>query len=390
MTTREFDIIVYGASGYTGRLVAEYLQREYGAANRPRWAAAGRSPDKTRAALAEAGVPAALPVIAADADDPSSIAAMAARTRCVLTTVGPYQIYGEPLIAACIASGTDYVDLCGEPVWMRRMIDKHEKAAIAAGARIVFSCGFDSIPFDLGVWFLQREALKEFAAPAVNVKGLVRAMKGKFSGGTAASLNATMADAMRDPSVIGLLKDPYALAPGFGGVQQPNGTKPLFDEETGWHLAPFIMAPINTKNVHRSNALLGALYGADFRYSEMMVAGEGEKGEAMAKMIAGANPLAGPDAPKPGEGPTKEERETGYYDILFIGETARGEKIRASVRGDRDPGYGSTSKMIAEAAIALIDEAREVRGGVWTPAAAMAAPLLKRLEAHAGLKFARE
>ena len=134
----------------------------------------------------------------------------------------------------------------------------------------------------------------------------------------------------------------------------------------------------------------GALYGADFRYNEMMVAGEGEKGEAMAKMIAGANPLAGPDAPKPGEGPTKEERETGYYDILFIGETARGEKIRASVRGDRDPGYGSTSKMIAEAAIALIDEAREVRGGVWTPAAAMAAPLLKRLEAHAGLKFARE
>jgi short subunit dehydrogenase-like uncharacterized protein len=390
MAAREFDIIVYGASGYTGRLVAEYLDRRYGAEGSPKWAAAGRDRAKTAAALKEAGVARDVPIVVADAADPDSISKMASRARVVLTTVGPYQLYGEPLVKAAAELGTDYVDLCGEPVWMRRMIDKYEAAAKASGARIVFSCGFDSIPFDLGVWFLQQEARKEFGEPAASVKGVVRAMKGKFSGGTAASLNATMTDAMRDPSVIGLLKDPFSLAPGFKGAQQPDGTKPIFDEETGWHLAPFIMAPINTKNVHRSNALLGGAYGEDFRYLEMMAAGKGEAGAAAAKAIASANPLAGPDAPKPGEGPTREERETGFYDVLFIGETARGQKIRASVKGDRDPGYGSTSKMIAEAAITLIGEAKAAPGGVFTPAAAMAAPLLKRLEANAGVSFQRE
>ncbi|NWG93167.1 MAG: saccharopine dehydrogenase NADP-binding domain-containing protein [Parvularculaceae bacterium] len=390
MGAREFDIIVYGASGYTGRLVAEYLASEYGGDATLKWAVAGRSAAKLKEVMAQIGAPASVPVIAADASDPASIKAMAARAKCVITTVGPYQLYGEPLVAACAETGTDYVDLCGEPNWMRAMIDKYEAAAKKSGARIVFSCGFDSIPFDLGVWRTQEEAKKEFGAPCLEIKGRVRAMKGKFSGGTAASLKATMAAAFKDPSVIELLKSPFALTPGFIGAEQPSMSKPTLDEATGVWLAPFVMAPINTKNVHRSNFLMGCPYGRDFRYSEMMMTGKGEQGEAIAKAVASDTTLMSEDAPKPGEGPTREERETGFYDILFIGETARGEKIRTHCKGDKDPGYGSTSKMIAESAITLVRDARETKGGVWTPAAAMAAPLSKRLQAKAGLTFGRE
>lgn len=387
---REFDIVVYGATGYTGRLVAEYLAKEYAGDAALKWAMAGRSEAKLKEVRAGIGAPASTPLVVADASVPASLKSMAARAKCVITTVGPYQLYGEPLVAACIDSGTDYVDLCGEPNWMRAMIDKHEAAAKRTGARIVFSCGFDSIPFDLGVWFTQEEAKKEFGEPCREIKGRVRAMKGKFSGGTAASLKETMKAAFKDPSIIELLKSSFALTPGFTGADQPSMSKPMLDEASGVWLAPFVMAPINTKNVHRSNFLLGHAYGKDFRYSEMFMAGKGDQGQATAKAIASDNSLMGEDAPKPGEGPTKEERETGFYDVLFNGETARGEKIRTHCKGDKDPGYGSTSKMIAEAAICLVRDAREAKGGIWTPAAAMGASLLKRLTAHAGLTFGRE
>lgn len=386
--TREFDLVVYGASGYTGRLVAEYIAQRYGADHSLRWAMAGRTDSKLREIRAEIDAFEATPLIAADASNPDSLKAMAKRTRCVLTTVGPYQLYGEPLVAACAETGTDYVDLCGEPAWMRAMIDKYDAAAKKSGARIVFSCGFDSIPFDLGVWFTQEEAMKEFSAPAREIKCRVRAMKGKFSGGTAASLKATMAAAFKDSSVIELLKSPFALTPGFEGEKQPSASKPI--EENGVWMAPFIMAPINTKNVHRSNLLLNHPYGKDFIYSEMMMTGPGEQGEKIAKAVAADTSLMGEGAPKPGEGPTKEERDTGFYDILFLGETARGEKIRTHCKGDRDPGYGSTSKMIAEAAICLVRDRTDTPGGVWTPVAAMGRALLKRLEANAGLAFGRE
>ncbi len=270
------------------------------------------------------------------------------------------------------------------------MIDAYEETAKASGARIVFSCGFDSIPFDLGVYFLQEEAKKKFGKPCTEVKGLVRKMKGTFSGGTAASLKATMAAAFKDPKVIELLKNPYALAPGFEGPKQPSGSKPQYDEEMGVWLAPFVMAPINTKNVHRSNFLMGEAYGDDFRYSEMLIAGPGDEGEATAKAVAGDNSLMGDDAPKPGEGPTKEEREAGCYDIVFIGKTADGEEIRVSVTGDMDPGYGSTSKMIAEAALCLVRDRTDTPGGIWTPAPAMGAALIDRLTKNAGLTFAVE
>lgn len=387
---REFDLVLYGATGFTGRLVAEYLVQQYGDDPDLAWAMAGRSEDKLAAVRDEIGAPKDTSLLVADASDPASLRAMAERTRLVLTTVGPYQLYGSDLVAVCAKTGTDYVDLCGEPAWMRYMIDEHEERATESGARIVFSCGFDSIPFDLGVYFLQQAAKQEFGATAPRVKGRVRKMKGGFSGGTAASLKATLAAAQNNPSVLALLRDPFALTPGFSGPEQPRGTKPAYDESLDVWCAPFIMAPINTRNVHRSNALLGHAYGEEFVYDEMLVVGPGEEGEAKAKAIAKADALGGDNAPKPGEGPSKEEREAGSYDVLFIGEMPDGREIRASVGGDLDPGYGSTSRMIAESAICLLRDAADTPGGIWTTAPAMGDKLIRRLVDNAGLRFTVE
>jgi short subunit dehydrogenase-like uncharacterized protein len=380
----DFDLIVYGATGFTGRLVAEYL----GQACSPgvRWAMAGRSAAKLEQVRAEIGVGPDVALVVADADDPASLAALCRRTSVVVSTVGPYQLYGSDLVAACAANGTGYLDLCGEPGWMRQMIDRHEAEARASGARIVFSCGFDSIPFDLGVLTLQEAAIARFGGPAPRVKGRVRSMKGGFSGGTAASLKATLAAARANPSLFKLLADPFALTPGHRGADQPAGLLPAHDPDLGAWVAPFIMAPINTKNVHRTNFLLGGPWG-DMVYDEMMVAGLGDVGKAAAAMIAKLNPLAEDKAPKPGDGPSREEREGGSYDILFVGLMADGRRCEVTVTGDRDPGYGSTSKMIAESALCLL-EAETGEGGIWTPGALMGAGLRDRLVANAGLTFA--
>jgi short subunit dehydrogenase-like uncharacterized protein len=377
---RDFEIIVHGATGFTGRLVAEYLV----GAGAERWAMSGRSAEKLAHVAAEIG--ADVPLIVADADEPATLAAMAARTQVVLTTVGPYQLYGGSLVAACVAAGTAYADLCGEPVWMRHMIDAHEAEAKRTGARIVFSCGFDSIPFDLGVQALQERARERFGMPAPRVKGRVRAMKGGFSGGTAASLKATLAAAARDPSQVKLLTSPFALTPGFTGASQPTGMVPEYDSAIGAWVAPFIMAPINTKNVHRTNFLLGQAYGADFVYDEMVVVpGLGEMGRMAAEALAKVNPLSGDKGPKPGEGPSREERESGHYDLLFAGIMPDGTRVDQVVTGDRDPGYGSTSKMIAETARLLAET--EGAGGIWTPGALFGARLRERLVERAGLRF---
>jgi short subunit dehydrogenase-like uncharacterized protein len=378
--SKDFDVVVYGATGFTGRLVAEYLKDN---ARGARWAMAGRSTDKLAEVRDLIGAPADTPLIVADSSDPASLAAMCARTKVVLTTVGPYQLYGNELVAACVAARIGYVDLCGEPAWMRHMIDQHDAAAKASGARIVFSCGFDSIPFDLGVLYLQNALIAETGKPAERIKGRVRQMKGGFSGGTLASLKATMAAAAKNPADIGLLKNPFALTPGFEGPSQPLGLIPEHDPVTGMWAAPFIMAPINTKNVHRTNALLSHRYGTDFRYDEMIFTSIGEAGKAMAEAIGKMNPLADDKAPQPGEGPSKHDRDTGHYDILF---TAEGGQ-QAVVTGDRDPGYGSTSKMIAESAMLLAET--DGAGGVWTPGALFGEKLIDRLQAHAGLTFSR-
>ncbi|UPJ53025.1 saccharopine dehydrogenase NADP-binding domain-containing protein [Bradyrhizobium sp. 200] len=392
MSSSKFDIVVYGATGFTGQLVAEYLAAHYKGAANLKWAMAGRSKDKLAAVRDAIGAPAETPSIVADASDPASLKAMVAQAKSVISTVGPYQLYGSDLVAACAASGTDYFDLCGEPVWMRRMIEAHEAAAKSSGARIVFSCGFDSLPFELGVFCAQEEAKKVFGAPANRVKGRVRDMRGKFSGGTAASMRATFAAAANDPSMVPLLRSPFALTPGFEGPKQPPGNRPTFDQELDSWTTPFVMATINTRNVHRSNLLMGFPYGKDFVYDEMMLTGPGEQGEAKAKAIATANTAEkmGSGVPKPGEGPSKEERENGMYDLLFVAIAPDGRQARAVVKGDRDPGYGSTSKMISECAICLLRDTSDVPAGFWTPGAAMQHKLIKRLVDHAGLTFSVE
>jgi short subunit dehydrogenase-like uncharacterized protein len=403
---RGYDVIVYGATGFTGRLVAEHMLATYGVGRDVRWAMAGRSKTKLEQVRSEIGAPADLPLVIADASDPASLLAMAKSARAIITTVGPYQLYGEPMVAACVEAGTDYVDLCGEPAWMAAMIAKYDAKARASGARIVFSCGFDSIPFDLGVHFIQSQAKERLGAPLQRVRGRVRKMKGGFSGGTVASLMATLESSKRDPSMLKTLADPFALTPGFTGPAQPSGEGVEDDKAAGQWAAPFIMATINTKNVHRTNFLKGHVWGADFTYDEMMLMGPGPAGEKRARTAkrSGAiqNALLGfaPTRalirqfalPKPGQGPSKEERETGLYDVLFTGETKDGRVMRAGVKGDRDPGYASTSKMISESAMCLVRDVGpdETPGGVWTPGAALGDKLIARLEARAGLRFALE
>lgn len=404
MSAQEFDVVVYGATGFTGRLVAEHLLKTYGAEGQVRWAMAGRDLAKLRAVAAEIGAPASVPLIEANARDAASLEALAKRARTIITTVGPYQLYGEPLLAACAKVGTDYVDLCGEPNWMQAMIAKYDAAAKQSGARIVFSCGFDSIPFDCGVWFLQQQARERFGAPAQSVRGRVRKMKGTFSGGTMASMLATLDATKRDPSVGAAMLDPFALSPARGAAQPP-GDAVIEDADIGSWAAPFVMAAINTKNVHRTNALAGYPYGRDFTYDEMMMTGAGADGEKRARgmlkqsrtqnalmSFAPTRALLRQFAlPKPGQGPNKQQRETGMYDVLYVGTLADGRSLRVGVSGDKDPGYGSTSKMIAEAALCLNATPRETTpGGIWTPAAAMGDALIARLQERAGLKFKLE
>ena len=387
MSSSKLDIVVYGATGFTGQLVAEYLAAHYRDGSL-KWAMAGRSKDKLTSVRDAIGAPADTPLIVADASDAMSLKAMLAQTKSVISTVGPYQLYGNELIVACVDSGTDYFDLCGEPVWMRQMIDKHEAAAKASGARIVFSCGFDSVPFELGAFFVQKEAKRVFGAPAQRVKGRVRDMRGTLSGGTAASAKATFDAVAKDLSLVAILNNPFALTPGFEGVRQPRGSKPAYEDDLHSWTAPFMMALINTRNVHRSNMLMGFPYGKEFVYDEMVLTGPGEKGEANAKRVMALNSeKTGPSAPKPGEGPSKEERENGRYDLLYLAVAPDGRMVRAGIKGDRDPGYGSTSKMISECAICLLRDAPDVSAGFWTPGAAMQHKLIKRLVDHAGLTF---
>ncbi|GLQ24152.1 saccharopine dehydrogenase [Algimonas ampicilliniresistens] len=389
MSDRDYEIVVYGSTGYTGRLVAEYLHKEYG--DDLNWAMAGRSMEKLKAVRSEMGLPDSVDLIVADSSDPATLKAMCERADAVITTVGPYQLYGEPLVKACVETGTDYVDLCGEPAWMVDMIDRYSEAAAKSGARIVHSCGFDSIPFDMGVYLLQREAKAKHGKPYARVRGRVRKMQGTFSGGTAASFMETMKRAQKEPHILEWLKNPFSLAEGFQGPAQPTGHKPILDEDLNSWAAPFVMAAINTKNVHRSNALMGHAYGEDFTYDEMVMTGPGEKGEAAANFVAKQDTF-GKNPPKPGEGPTSEEREAGFYDLAFIGGTkdsGGADTMVAVVTGDKDPGYGSTSKMISEAALCLTRDVdrKTTPGGVYTSAPAMGTALIERLEAHAGLTF---
>lgn len=401
---KEFDLIVFGATGFTGRLVAEYLHLS-GAAG-ARWAIAGRSLDRLAKVRDELHLPPSIALLKADAADVAALKALVRRTQVVITTVGPYQLHGEPLATACAAGGTDYVDLCGEPLWMARMIDKLAPLAEQSGARIVFSCGFDSIPFDLGVVYLQAEAQARFGAPLPEVRGRVARLKGAASGGTLASMMETIEAVRRQPALSKLMANPFALTPDFKGPRQPDDQGAELDDWADAWCGPFMMATINTKNVHRSNALRGHPWGEGFVYSEKLLTGrpgQGDKGRSKARTLAcftKLQNLALGLAParallrrfvltQPGDGPDKAAREAGHYQLWFTGKSASGQTLRVIVKGDRDPGYGSTSKMISEAALCLLqDVGRDATpGGVWTPGSAMGLALVRRLQQRAGLTF---
>lgn len=399
---RRFDVIVYGAASFVGKILTRYLQARHGEDGALRWAIAGRNASKLEEVKRELGLT-TLPVLLADAADAVALREMAVQARVVASTVGPYALYGDALVAACAELGTDYCDLTGEVPWMQRMIHAHATTAQQSGARIVHTCGFDSIPSDMGVWYLQREAQQRFGQPCARVRGGIKAASGGLSGGTAASLLNVLREAEADPSVRALLQDPYSLAPAPGAVRQHEVTGPEFDAVLGQWRTPFIMAGINSRVVLRSHGLTDQPWGADFRYDESMLAGKGLKGRATAYGVALgtgglfallASPRTRPLTarlllPAPGTGPSPTAQESGFFDFRFHGYTRDQRALQVRVTGDRDPGYGSTGKMLGEAAVCLAqDISREqVPGGFWTPSTALGEALFTRLQAHAGLRF---
>ncbi len=401
MSDRQFDLVVFGATSFVGQILTRRLVERIGTDGDVRWAIAGRNADKLAEVAAATG--ADVERIVADAGDAAAMQNLAAMTRVVASTVGPYALYGTPLVAAVAAAGTDYCDLTGEAQWMRAMIDAHHDEATVSGARIVHACGFDSIPSDLGVWFTQQQALERFGRPCTSIALRVKAVKGGASGGTVASGLNLVEEMRNDPELRKMLANPYALAPADmrTGPKQPNVMLPQLDAKSGEWVAPFIMAVTNTRVVQRSHALLGRPWGDDFEYDEAMLVGGGPVGAVKATAVAGGMAgIAGLAAlgptrnllarflPEPGEGPDKDAQEAGFFDLRLYGETAAGDRLVTKVTGDRDPGYGSTAKMLAESALAFLDlDHARVGGGFWTPATAFGDTLIERLVAHAGLTF---
>lgn len=401
---REFDVVVWGATGFTGRLVAAYLLERYGAGGSLRWAIGGRDATRLEAARRELGsVAAEVELVLADAEDQASLDAMARRSRVVCSTVGPYAVHGSPLVAACVHHGTHYCDLTGEVQWMRRMIDTHHHRAGETGARIVHTCGFDSIPSDLGTAFLQRMALERHGAACSRVKLRVREMRGGLSGGTIASMLNMFEEAEADPVVRALLDDPYALNPAEErrGLDGPERSLPEYDADCSAWVTPFVMAAINTRVVRRSHALLGFPYGRDFRYDEGMIMPFGPWGFPLAagasaataavSASAGWRPLRRalqPMLPRPGQGPSEQARNAGRFVIDLIGRHPAGaQTLRVRVQGKGDPGYAATSRMLGESAVCLAQDPLSSPGGVLTPAVAMGDALRERLSAHADVTF---
>jgi short subunit dehydrogenase-like uncharacterized protein len=409
--SRPLDLVVFGATSFVGRLLCEELLRLQAAgAAALRWGLAGRSQRRLETLRASLGAGAAsLPLFVADAGDHAALRRLCAQARVVVSTVGPYALHGEPLVAACAATGTDYADLTGEVQWIRRMIERHAGAARASGARLVHACGFDSIPSDLGVLFLQRRARERLGEPCARVSMRVRTLRGGVSGGTVASLLNVVREAAADPALRRILVDPYALCPpespevAAARPRQPRTRGARLDAEWGSWVAPFVMSAVNVPVVLRSHALLGHPWGGCFTYDEAVSTGPGLAGRLRAiGMSAGlaaftaAGALAPTRAlleklvlPAPGEGPDERSRREGRYDLRFLGTTGDGRHLAARVTGDRDPGYGSTSRMLAQVATLLAEPLDEVLrfGGSWTPASLFGEPLITRLEAEAGLQF---
>ncbi|MEH3143560.1 MAG: saccharopine dehydrogenase NADP-binding domain-containing protein [Mycobacterium kyogaense] len=402
---REFDIVLYGATGFVGKLTALYLASAAGDA---RIALAGRSADRllgvreTLPASAQSW-----PLITADASDPSSLAAMAARTRVVISTVGPYLRYGLPLVAACAAAGTDYTDLTGEPLFIRRAIDEHHKQAVDTGARIVHSCGFDSIPSDLTVFALYRRAVEDGAGELGDTNFVVRRFAGGMSGGTIASMTELAREAAEDPESRRLLNDPYTLSPDRGAEPELGGQpdarwrrgRDIAPELDGYWVGAFAMSVPNTRIVRRSNALLEYAYGRRFEYAEQMSLGKSPLAPLAAAMTTGGNiaaielgsrflnrvPRSALERvlPKPGTGPSEQTRESGHYTVETYTTTSSGARYVARMSQQGDPGYKATSVLLGESALALATDRDKLSDllGVLTPASAMGDALLTRFPA---------
>ncbi len=405
MTDTKFDLVVWGASGFVGKLICEYLASSYGGGSL-HWAMGGRSQEKLEAVRASLGDGAQnIPIVTGDAMDAAALDGIVMSTKVIISTVGPYALYGSEMLAACARHGVDYVDLTGETQWIAKMVDAHQDAAQASGARIVNCCGYDSIPSDLGVFLVNEYAKANGNAPCTEIIMAVKAAKGGASGGTIWSLLNVIEESQRDKAVAKLLANPFAIAPkgARSGPRQPSTNVLEYNADFGIWLAPFVMAAINTRVVHRSNALMDYPMTREFRYSEAMMTGPGFGGRMGAYGLAGGLGLFAALAaiaptrsflksfvlPKPGEGPSKEARETGFFKHVVLGKTESGAKHVAHVTGDRDPGYGSTAKMISEAALCLLWDVPEEDkgGGLWTPASTMGQKLIDRLEQNAGLTF---
>lgn len=402
MSEPTFDFVVFGATSFVGKILSQYMMDEYGVDGEVRWAAAARSLSKLQELQSSLGPKAEhLPLIVADAFDEKALTAMAAQTKVVISTVGPYALYGEPLVKVCAESGTDYCDLSGEAQWVKVMADKYAAAAHNSGARIVHCCGFDSIPSDLGVYFLQQETKARLGTHCSEIKMGVKAIKGGMSGGTVASLFNVVKEASANPALRKELSNPYSLCPEGHTykARQRNVSFATFDKDFNRWLAPFIMAAVNIRVVHRSNALSENAYGTDFLYDEAMLM-KGRVAATIASLAIGGFMLAAAlpptryilerfIVPKPGEGPSPDEQRAGFYDLRFIGKTGDGQSLTVKVTGDRDPGYGSTAKMLAQTGICLAHDKAETNaeGGFWTPATAFGDVLIQRLEKHAGLSF---
>jgi short subunit dehydrogenase-like uncharacterized protein len=403
MPERDLDVVVFGATGFVGKLVALYLAEH--TPEGVQIGLAGRSNDKLTKLRAELGARAAdWPLIVADKTDPASLTAMAERAQVVCTTVGPYRKHGMLLVDACIAAGADYVDLTGEVLFVHESIERHEKAA-AAGVRIVHSGGFDSIPSDIGVLLLHERVAADNAGELEDTTLVVRGMRGGVSGGTLASMLGQLDDIRATPGTKKIVNDPYSLAPGTSnGADKRDSFKPYRDSDIGLWLAPFVMAPYNTRIVRRSNALLGGAYGKRFSYDEKMATGKSVLGAPVAAAVTGglgafvAGMSFGPTRkalnvvlPDPGEGPSEKAREKGFFKIDVFTTTSTGAKYVAHVKASGDPGYKATAMMMSEASLALAidrDRLSDVTGIV-TPASGIGSPLIDRLRA-AGMKLETE
>ena len=385
MADRQFDIVLYGASGFTGKLVAAYLIEAHPDVT---WAIAGRNRQKLDALRRELNR-SELPIVIADSADPASLAAMAASTKTLISTVGPYAKFGTPVLEACAQEGTHYCDLTGEAQWMAEVYERIEPIAKASGARLVHCCGFDSIPSDLSVFFLQKQFKERFGTYATHVTGRMGRAAGGVSGGTVASLMYVAEQASKDPVIKERIMDPYALYPAGlqKGLDGPDQAGIAWDDNFESWTGPFVMAAINTKVVRRSHALAGLPYGADFRYDESQLCASRAKallsagglGAVMAgTFFSPTRALLKKVLPDPGEGPSEETRNNGFFEFWAHG-TDGDNNLKVKVAGQRDPGYGATSRMLAQAGLCLAQDELSVGGGIWTTASAMGDALLTRL-----------